>query len=367
MMKINFLLLFLLLLNVCSAQDKNNNLVGGKTKNVIVLSLDGYRWKELFQGADSSLLYNKRYTKDSAWTVQKYWASSEKERREKLMPFTWNYIAKKGQIYGNRNLGNKVNVKNTYWFSYPGRSETWTGYVDPALNSNDKIHNPNENVMEFINRQKGFKGKTAAFASWDVVAWILNRERNGITVNIWGEDVKGPKMTQMQKEANTFQHMMPDPWGKGERMDVSTYAMSKAYLMAQHPRLFYIDFGDLDCYGHDGEYNQYLDAAYKTDLIIKDLWEYLQSDPFYKDQTTLMICTDHGRGEGARWTSHGSSAPHSDETFLMVLGPDSRPLGEVKMAGQIYQDQYAQTIANLLGFNFTPSHPVGEAVKSILK
>ena len=170
MMKINFLLLFLLLLNVCSAQDKNNNLVGGKTKNVIVLSLDGYRWKELFQGADSSLLYNKRYTKDSAWTVQKYWASSEKERREKLMPFTWNYIAKKGQIYGNRNLGNKVNVKNTYWFSYPGRSETWTGYVDTALNSNNKIHNPNENVMEFINRQKGFKGKTAAFASWDVVA-----------------------------------------------------------------------------------------------------------------------------------------------------------------------------------------------------
>ena len=366
-MKINFLLLFLLLLNVCSAQDNNNNLVGSKTKNVIVLSLDGYRWKELFQGADSSLLYNKRYTKDSAWTVQKYWASSEKARREKLMPFTWNYIAKKGQIYGNRNLGNKVNVKNTYWFSYPGRSETWTGYVDPALNSNAKIHNPNENVMEFINRQKGFKGKTAAFASWDVVAWILNRERNGMTVNIWGEDVKGPNLTPMQKEANAFQHMMPDPWGKGERMDVSTYAMSKAYLEAQHPRLFYIDFGDLDCYAHDGEYNQYLDAAYKTDLIIKDLWEYIQSDPFYKDQTTLIICADHGRGEGAHWTSHGSSAPHSDETFLMVIGPDSRPLGEVKIPGQIYQDQYAQTIANLLGFNFTPSHPVGEAVKSILK
>lgn len=364
-MKFKLIILALMIGNLCFAQNTNPP-TKGETKNVIVISLDGYRWKELFQGADSILLYNKRFTKDSAWTVQKYWAKSEKERREKLMPFTWNYIAKKGQIYGNRNLGNKVNLKNPYWFSYPGRSETWTGFVDSALNSNDKTDNPNENVMEFVNRQKGYEGKTAAFASWDVVAWILNRNRNGITVNIWGEDVKGPNLTLMQKEANAFQHMLPDPWGKGERLDVSTYAISKAYLQAKHPRLLYMDFGDLDCYAHDGEYNQYLDAAYKTDLIFKDLWEYLQSDPFYKDQTTLIICTDHGRGEGAKWTDHGTSAPHSDETFLMVMGPDSKPLGEVKIPEQIYQDQFAQTIAHLLGFHFTAKHPVGAPVKSVL-
>ena len=338
-----------------------------KTKNVIVISLDGYRWRELFQGADSSLLFNKKYTKDSAWTVQKYWAATVTERREKLMPFTWSHIAKKGQLYGNRSLGNNVDLKNTYWFSYPGRSETWTGYFDTTLNSNDKIDNPNENVMEFINRQKGFEGKTAAFASWDVVAWILNRNRNGITVNIWGEDVKGAHLTAMQKEANAFQHMMPDTWGQGERLDVSTYAMSKAYIAAQHPRLFYMDLGDLDCYAHDGQYNHYLDAANKTDRMIKDLWDYLQNDPFYKDQTTLIVCTDHGRGEGSKWTSHGTSAPHSNETFMVVMGPDSKPLGEVKTAGQIYQDQFAQTIANLLGFHFTAKHPVGKAVKSVLK
>ena len=98
-----------------------------KTKNVIVISLDGYRWRELFQGADSALLFNTKYTKDSAWTVQKYWAATPTERRKKLMPFTWSHIAKNGQIYGNRILGNNVDLKNTYWFSYPGRSETWTG------------------------------------------------------------------------------------------------------------------------------------------------------------------------------------------------------------------------------------------------
>ncbi len=357
-MKIKFLLFFLLLTSCVVAQ---------KTKNVILISLDGYRWRELFLGADSSLLFNKKYTKDSAWTVHKYWAPTTTERREKLMPFVWNQFGKKGQLYGNRTVGNNVDLKNTYWFSYPGRSETWTGYFDSTLNSNNKIDNPNENVMEFINRQKGFEGKTAAFASWDVVAWILNRNRNNITVNIWGEDVKSPNLTSMQKEANAFQHMMPDTWGQGERLDVSTYAMSKAYMMAEHPRLFYMDLGDLDCFAHEGQYNQYLDAANKTDRMIKDLWDYLQSDKFYKDQTTLIICTDHGRGEGAKWTSHGTSAPHSNETFMIVMGPDSKPLGEIKTNSQIYQDQFAQTIANLLGFTFKTNHPVGDAVKTVLK
>ncbi|UKJ08916.1 phosphoglyceromutase [Solitalea lacus] len=357
---------YLLLFIACNAFAQQGTKVAGKTKNVIVISLDGYRWKELFQGADSALLFNKKYTGDSAWTVKKYWASTPTERREKLMPFTWSFISRKGQIYGNRSLGNNVDLKNTYWFSYPGRSETWTGYFDKAINSNNKIDNPNENVMEFINRQKGFEGKVAAFASWDVVAWILNRNRNGMFVNIWSEDVKGANLTKMQKEANAFQHMMPDTWGEGERLDVSTYAMSKAYLMAQHPRLFYMDFGDLDCYAHEGDYDQYLDAAHKTDRMFKDLWESLQNDPFYKDQTTLFVCTDHGRGYGSKWTDHGSSAPHSNETYLMVIGPDSKPLGEVKTTGQIYQNQFAQTIANLLGFHFTANHPVGESIKTVI-
>ncbi|MGI8950986.1 MAG: hypothetical protein ACR2FN_05295 [Chitinophagaceae bacterium] len=95
-----------------------------KSKNIIVISMDGYRWKELFQGADSSLLFNKNYiSQDSLWLMQKYWATDATERREKLMPFIWQQIAKHGQIYGNRNFGNNVNVKNKYWFSYPAAAK----------------------------------------------------------------------------------------------------------------------------------------------------------------------------------------------------------------------------------------------------
>ena len=339
-----------------------------KTKNVIFISMDGYRWKELFQGADSTLLFNKKYTsQDSSWLMQKYWAADDIIRRQKLMPFVWTHLVKQGQLYGNRKHGNYVNVKNKYWFSYPGRSETFCGYYDSLVNSNDYPDNPNENVLEFINKQKAYKDKVVTFASWDAVARIINRNRNGMLVNIYGEDVKGPNLTPLQKEANALQHFMPNVFGQGERLDANTYSMTKAYMMASRPRVVYIDFGDNDEFAHEGRYDSYLDAAHKIDAMIADLWGYIQNDPFYKDQTTVLIFPDHGRGYDRKWTSHGSSIEHANETYLMVLGPDSPALGEVKTQGQIYQDQFAQTAAKLLGFTFTANHPVGEPIQSVMK
>lgn len=337
-----------------------------KTKNIVIFSMDGYRWKELFGGADSSLLFNKRYTsQDSLWVTGKYWATDAKTRREKLMPFVWGQIAKKGQLYGNRDLGSYVNVKNKYWFSYPGRSETFCGYYDSLVNSNEYPDNPNENVLEFIDRQKDYHGRVVTFASWDAVARIINRDRNGMLVNIYNEDVKGPGLTTLQQELNTLQHTMPEVFGQGERLDAVTFAMAKAYVMADHPRVLYVDFGDPDDFAHEGKYDMYLDAANKIDAMIGDLWKYMQQDPFYKDNTTFLICPDHGRGYGDQWTSHGARIPHANETYLMVMGPDTPPLGEVRTNPQIYQDQFAQTLAHLLGFHFTANHPVGDPVKSV--
>ncbi len=339
-----------------------------KTRNLIVVSMDGFRWQELFRGADSSLIFSKRFNgRDSARYVHKFWAADEKERREKLMPFVWNHIAKEGQLYGNRDLGNMVNVRNTYWFSYPGRSEVFAGYFDPAVNSNDYPDNPNENVLEFINKQKGFAGRVVTFASWDAVARIINRNRNGMLVNIYGEDVKGNDLTPFQKEANTFQHYSPDIFGSGERPDADTYLLTKAYLIAKHPRVLYIDFGDTDEFAHGGRYDFYLDAANKIDLMISDLWNFIQQDPIYKGNTSILIFPDHGRGIADLWTSHGQSAPNSDQTYLMAMGPDTVPAGEEQSPQQIFQEQYAQTMAMLLGFHFTANHPVAEPVNSVMK
>jgi hypothetical protein len=104
--------------------------------------------------------------KDSAEMTGKYWGNNEIGRREKLMPFFWKTFAVKGQAYGNRDLGCNVNVKNRYWFSYPGYNEIFTGYPDSLINSNDYPANPNVTLQEYVNQQPGYKNSVAAFTSW---------------------------------------------------------------------------------------------------------------------------------------------------------------------------------------------------------
>src|SRR5687767_4581727 len=92
--------LLLLTVSVGWAQDL-------KTKNVVIITLDGFRWQELFQGPDERILNNPRYTDDST-IVNQFAGVHAGASREKLMPFFWNTIGTEGQLYGNRNQENKV-------------------------------------------------------------------------------------------------------------------------------------------------------------------------------------------------------------------------------------------------------------------
>src|SRR5215204_1637372 len=96
---------------------------GQAAENIIIITTDGYRWQELFEGMDSSIANNPKFNQgDSNYIFARYWSDHENERRKKLMPFFWSTIANHGQIYGNRKFDNKVNNANPHWFSYPGYS-----------------------------------------------------------------------------------------------------------------------------------------------------------------------------------------------------------------------------------------------------
>ncbi len=340
---------------------------GQKTKNVVIITFDGYRWKELFNGADSSHLFGKKFTsQDSTWRVKKYWAKTAEERRAKLMPFFWSTIASNGQIYGNRNYGNEVDVSNKFWFSYPGYNEIFTGYPDTLINSNSHPANHNVNVLEFLHQLPAFKGKVATYTSWDTFSKILNQERAGFPINAGYTNVKGEQLSEVQQMLNDLQWWLPKDYGMGERHDAITYALAKEHVKLHHPRVLQISFIETDALAHSGKYDFYLDAANYNDRMIADLWSYMQKDPFYKDQTTFIITEDHGRGNEDSWQHHYYTVPHSNEIFLAVMGPDTQAMGEIKTKGQLYQNQLAQTIAAFLGIKFENGHTIGKPITSVL-
>ncbi|MEO5595425.1 MAG: alkaline phosphatase family protein [Chitinophagaceae bacterium] len=336
-----------------------------KTENVVIVTLDGMRWQEIFGGVDEVLVNDSIFNRGKDAIKKKFWAASPEERRMKLFPFLWTTVAAHGQLYGNRRYDNKLDNANRYWFSYPGYNEIFTGYPDTAINSNDKILNPNENVLEYINKQKGYTGKVAAFTTWDVFPFILNSKRSGVYVNA---DVDTLKFnTPGLQLVNDIQFLTARP--VGVRPDVLTYMAGREYLKAYKPKLLYIAFDETDDFAHGGLYDQYLGSAHAEDAMIGDLWRTLQSMAQYKDKTTLIITCDHGRGDKikATWKDHGAKIEDAHELWLAVIGPDTKPEGELKTPGQLYQKQIAATIAQLLGLTFTANHPVGDPVNSIYK
>jgi hypothetical protein len=334
-----------------------------KTKNLVIVTLDGMRWQEVFGGADAALLSDKRFTHDSSGTAAAFWNDTLDNRRKKLFPFLWSVVAANGQLYGNRWMENKVNVTNPYQFSYPGYNEIFTGYPDAAINSNDKIRNPNTNVLEYLNQQTGFTGKVAAFSTWDVFPYILNTWRSGVFVNADVDTLHFPDANL--KLINDMQFLTTRPIGV--RPDLLTYMAAREYMKDYHPRVLYIAFDETDDFAHGGMYDQYLKSAHAEDGMLADLWKYLQSDPNYKDNTTLIITCDHGRGDIRKetWRDHGQKITESSQIWMAAIGPDTLPLGELKTAGQLYQQQLAATFAALLGFQFKADHPVGKPILSI--
>ncbi|MEJ7680267.1 MAG: hypothetical protein WKG06_20915 [Segetibacter sp.] len=90
------------------------------------------------------------------------------------------------------------------------------------------------------------------------------------------------------------------------RYDLLTYVSAKEYIEHNHPKVTFIGFGETDEYAHEDQYDLYLQKANQVDKFIADLWYYVQTDPFYKGNTTLIITTDHGRGKKAStWHTHG--------------------------------------------------------------
>jgi hypothetical protein len=332
-------------------------------ENIVIITTDGFRWQEFFTGMDSAIANDKRFNQDDSVNLfKKYWAANPDERRKKIFPFLWSTLEKNGQIYGNRNYNNKVDNANRYWFSYPGYNEIFTGYPDTAINSNAYPPNPNTNLLEFLNKQPKYKNKIAAFGAWDAFDRILNEGRSKLPVYSAFDLFGGNKPDAKEKLINTLSKDSYKPFGEAECLDVFTHYAAFDYLQTKKPKILYISYGETDEWAHSGHYKDYLDAANMVDKWINDLWAYIQSDTFYKNKTAIFITTDHGRGIKDEWTSHNNKINDSYQIWFAAMGPGINAKGEVKEHEQLYQKQFAQTIANILGLQFNCEHPVGEKI-----
>jgi hypothetical protein len=322
----------------------------GDTRNVILVIADGVRWQEIFTGADPGLLQGDELKK-------KYWDDDPQVRRRKLFPFLWETVATRGQIYGNQNKGSVARVTNTHWFSYPGYNEMASGAADPRIDSNEYSPNPNVTVFEWLNTRPDFAGKVEIFGTWATFADIFNgarsrlQIRSGATlIDTKDRSARGLLLSELYRTTTRIEG--EDPF------DSFLHVVVRDHLRNRHPRVLFIGYGDTDTWQHMGRYGAFLETAHSFDAYLADLWRQLQSSERYKDRTTLIVSTDHGRGSGpTQWRDHGVDQSGSDAIWIAVMGPDTKPLGERQTSAAVTQSQIASTIAVLLGEDFQSFNP----------
>lgn len=244
------------------------------------------------------------------------------------MPFLWGTIARQGQIFGNPTRKAPSRITNGLKFSYPGYSEMFCGFADPRVTSNAKKDNPNLSVLEFLNGRPNFRGKVEAVCTWDVFPFIFRVRQSGLPVHAGWVPLKGDPLTDRERTVNDMLEMMPRYW-PDNCFDVFTMEAARSAITRRKPRVLFVGLGETDEWGHGRRYDLYLDAANKSDRFLAETWKMLQEIPQYKDKTTLIVTTDHGRGSTrVDWTDHGKGVPGAEMIWMAVLGPDTPARGE---------------------------------------
>ncbi|MFV0146673.1 hypothetical protein OBK08_01595 [Empedobacter falsenii] len=241
---------------------------------------------------------------------------------------------------------NHVNLTNKPLWSYPGYNEIITGKPDDInIINNDDILNPNVSIFEYVNNIPTYNQKVMVVGSWKMFTYIFNQNRSKLLINSGYQHSFNPKPTGKELYLNKLQDLTPKLW-QNTRYDIFTHEYALEAMKNQKPHLLFIGYGEPDDFGHDKDYDHYLNAINRNDKMIEEIWNYVQSDSYYKDQTTILVTTDHGRGDFYEWVDYSKHVKGSSNSFIMLLGPSIKKENFTKK--DYYSTQIAQTIADLL-------------------
>ena len=289
---ISFLIIFL---QACTAPGSKTDRI--QTKNVVIVVIDGPRYSETWGNTPG------------------------------LIPNMSGEMKQQGGF-----LNNVYNDAHTYTNS--GHTAITTGVNQPIDNYGDELP-ANPSVFQYWLKSTG-KPATAA--------WIISsKDKLHILGNTLDPEWQGKFMPSINSGVNG-----PDT---GYRADSLTVVKAKEIFLKHQPNLVLINFMEPDGYAHAGNWEYYLRGISRSDKYVKELWDFLQNDPFYKDNTTLIITNDHGRhldGIKEGWKEHGDNCAGCEKVSLLALGPDFKKANVVEPRYTLID--IAPTVAKLLDF-----------------
>jgi arylsulfatase A-like enzyme len=259
---------------ICSCTNEKVAQKHYKTENIIVLVIDGPRYSETW--GDSYHSY---------------------------VPNLDTLLSSKGVVYTSF-------FNNGVTYTTPGHTSITTGIYQNIDNyGNELPKNPS-----FLQQWLRSSNKSANSA------WIVaSKDKLEVLAN-----------TNDMKWKNSF---MPytncgingTGVGSGYRSDSLTHIEVMNVLSTYHPNLLFVNYKEPDASGHTSNWQGYLNGIKACDDYVRQVWEFIQNDPIYKDKTTLFVTNDHGRhlnGVNDGFVSHGDGCEGCRHILLFAFGPD---------------------------------------------
>lgn len=253
--------------------------------NVILITLDGVRAQEMFGMPD---------------------AAREGGDALPAFPRLRAALAEGGVIYGDPTRFDEMTTSNRIQRSLPGYLAIFAGYEQPCYD-NDCPRIGVETVLEYVQRVRGYRrGEVAVFASSRMIGRAVESVADTLAIDV---GVHGDTGADCVLEGST-------------RRDRCTWALAMRYLDERRPRLLYVSLVDSDLVAHRRDYREYLAALRRYDGWLDELARHLRDDLGDAGaRTTIIVTTDHGRGNGDHWDDHLVTLPGSEQVFLAAFGP----------------------------------------------
>lgn len=266
-----------------------------KIKHVIYVTLDGTRWQDIMQ-------------------------------IQANFPKLWSKYASQMQVYGRPGSDATMEVASIP-VSLPSYQSQMTGAVQPCL-GNECGRVKVETLPEFLlGKLHLAKKDVAVFSSWPVIADALESKSGTVYSNVGNLPVVDPvtgKPDVVMAEINHLQTLRRHV--KTNRMDEYTFAQSLHYFEKYKPRFMWISLVNADNEAHMNHQEKYNQVLLSYDNYLDQLFTRLKSMKLDKN-TMVVITTDHGRGNGDNWTTHGPEYPEAKPTWAFVMNGKLTPVG----------------------------------------
>jgi hypothetical protein len=287
----------------CSSVFAKND-VNPKTpeiKHVIYITLDGVRWRDIYLS-------------------------------HAYFPKLWHKYADKLMFYGLPNSNTTMEVSSIP-LSLPSYQSQMSGAVQPC-DGNEcgriSVTTLPEHLIQTLHLNKK---EVAIFASWPVIAHAIESIPGKTYSNVGNHPVYDPVTHQADETMAKLNHKQAvDQAYKPNRSDQYTFAQALHYLKKYQPRFLWISMVNADDEAHANHLHNYHHWLGFYDDALDELFTTLKTHKL-DSNTMVIVTTDHGRGEGANWTTHGPDYPEAKRTFAFVMNGKLVP---VSHQGNIY-------------------------------